>query len=149
MAFTRFHDDPARIEKSLLETTYTGIYQLNTPGNGKTVFVEGPHIRIQRGGGSNLQTNPFEINESLRRNKKLVQYDQVCTNPNTEKREYSSVSFKVDETRASLPAWTFREKPQSRKDFLFMDPQSNLWFKFDNNCPTRMLEKDHYTSAYY
>ena len=149
MAFTRFHDDPARIEKSLLETTYTGIYQLNTPGNGKSVYVDSPHIRIQRGGGSNLQTNPFDINESLRRNKKLVHYDQVYTKPDTEKRNYDHLCFRVDETRATLPAWTFREKPQIRKDILFTDPQRNLWFTFDNNCPTRMLEKDHYTSAYY
>ena len=148
MAFTRFHDDPARIEKSLLETTYTGMYQLNTPGNGKTVYVDNPHIRIQRG-GSNLQTNPFDINESLRRNKKLVKYDQVYTKPETSKQDYEKISFGVDETRASLPAWTFRGKSQYREDYLFMDPQRNIWYKFDNNCPTRMLEKDHYTSAYY
>jgi len=149
MAFTRFHDDPARIEKSLIESTYTGIYQLNAPGNGKSVFVQTPHIRIQKGGGSNLQTNPFEINESLRRNKKLVHYDQDCSKPETTLRPYSSICFGVDESRASLPAWTFREKTQHREDYLFMDPQRNIWYTFDNNCPTRMLEKDHYTSAYY
>jgi hypothetical protein len=148
MAFTRFHDDPARIEKSLLESTFTGIYHLNTPGNGKSVFVETPHIRMQ-GGGSNLQTNPFEVNESLRRNKSLVKYDQFCTKPETQKREYSSLGFGVDESRTSLPAWTFRDKQQYRPNHLFMDPQKNIWYKFDNNCPTRMLEKDHYTSNYY
>jgi len=149
MAFTRFHDDPARIEKYLIESTYSGIYQLNAPGNGKTVFVDTPHIRIQKGGGSNLQTRPFEINEALRRNKKLTRYDQVFTVPQTEQVDYNHIGFNVDETRATLPAWTFREKPQSRKDILLTDPQRNIWFTFDNNCPTRMLEKDHYDSAYY
>ena len=148
MAFTRFHDDPARIEKSLLETTYTGIYQLNTPGNGKTVFVENPHIRIQ-GGGSSLQMNPFDINESLRRNKKQVKYDQDYTKPKTAKRTYSSLNFNIDETRNTLPAWTFRDTSHYREDYLFMNPQKNIWYTFDNNCPTRMLEKDHYTSSYY
>lgn len=148
MAFTRFHDDPARIEKRLLEATYTGMYQLNTPGNGKTVYVDTPHIRLQSG-GSNLQTNPFEVNESLRRNKKLTKYDQFCTKPTSHMPEYSSLGFGVDESRTSLPAWTFRDKTQYREDYLFMDPQRNIWFKFDNNCPTRMLEKDHYQSAYY
>jgi hypothetical protein len=148
MAFTRFHDDPARIEKRMLETTYTGIYQLNTPGNGKTVYVDTPHIRLQ-GGGSTLQTNPFEVNESLRRNKKLTKYDQVCIKPNSHLPEYSSLGFGTDESRTTLPAWSFRDKTQYREDYLFMDPQRNIWYKFDNNCPTRTLEKDHYQSAYY
>ena len=34
MSFTRFHDDPYRIKKQLEETTYTGRYMLNTPGQG-------------------------------------------------------------------------------------------------------------------
>ena len=32
MAFTRFHDDPARIRKALEESTYAERYFLNTPG---------------------------------------------------------------------------------------------------------------------
>jgi hypothetical protein len=148
MAFTRFHDDPARIEKALLEKTYAGIYHLNTPGNGPTQYIDDIHVRLQ-GGGSTLQTNPFEVNEALRRNKKLVRHDQPFTVPNSQKREYMSHGFGVDETRASCPAWTFRDKLQQKEDYLFMDPQRNIWFKFDNNCPTRMLEKDHYTSKYY
>jgi hypothetical protein len=147
MAFTRFHDDPARIEKSLLERTYEGKYQLNTPGNGES-YVEDVHIRLQ-GWGSNLRTRPFEINESLRRNRTLVKYDQPFVEPRSDKKEYKEQKFGVDETRSSLPAWTFRDKGQLRMDYVFRDPQSNLWFAFDNNCPTRMLEKDHYTSNYY
>jgi hypothetical protein len=147
MAFTRFHDDPARIEKALLERTYEGQYRLNTPGN-KEAYVDDVHIRMQ-GWGANLRTNPFEINESLRRNRTLVKYDQSPQDAKSESKEYKEFQFGVDETRASLPAWTFRDKSQIRTDYLFTNPQSNLWFKFENNCPTRMLEKDHYQSAYY
>jgi len=147
MAFTRFHDDPDRIEKNLLERTYEGKYQLNTPGNGE-VYVDDLHIRLQ-GWGANLRSNPFEINESLRRNKTLVYYDQPFVNAKSESIPSKDKSFRVDETRASLPAWTFRDKSQLRTDYLFRDPQSQVWLKFDNNCPTRMLEKDHYTSPYY
>lgn len=32
MAFTRFHDDPARIRKTLEESTFAQKYYLNTPG---------------------------------------------------------------------------------------------------------------------
>lgn len=147
MAFTRFHDDPNRIEKNLLERTYEGKYQLNTPGNGE-VYVDDLHIRLQ-GWGANLRTDPFEINESLRRNKTLVYYDQPFTKTSSESISSKEKSFGVDETRASLPAWTFRDKSQLRTEYLFRDPQSHVWLKFDNNCPTRMLEKDHYTSSYY
>jgi len=147
MAFTRFHDDPARIEKTLLERTYEGIYQLNTPGNGES-YIDDVHVHMQ-GWCANLRSNPFEINESLRRNKKLVQYDQPYTTVKSDAKESREHSFGVDETRSSLPAWTFREKSQLRTDYLWEDPQRNLWFKFHNNCPTRMLEKDHYTSPYY
>lgn len=147
MAFTRFHDDPARIEKNLLERTYEGKYQLNTPGNGEA-YIEDIHIRLQ-GWGANLRTNPFEINESLRRNKTIVKYDQPFVSVKSDIKEQKDRQFGVDETRTTLPAWTFRDKSQLRTDYLFMDPQSNLWFKFDNNCPTRTLEKDHYASKYY
>jgi hypothetical protein len=34
MSFTRFHDDPARIEKGLEQSTFAGRYQLDTPGPG-------------------------------------------------------------------------------------------------------------------
>ena len=34
MAFTRFHDDPCRIQKYLEETTNVGNYEINVPGVG-------------------------------------------------------------------------------------------------------------------
>ena len=33
MSFTRFHDDPARIQKQLQESTDQGNYMINVPGN--------------------------------------------------------------------------------------------------------------------
>ena len=36
MSFTRFHDDPCRIEKQMQESTGLGKYMLNVPGNGNT-----------------------------------------------------------------------------------------------------------------
>jgi hypothetical protein len=147
MAFTRFHDDPIRIEKDLLEKTFTGIYQLTTPGTGES-YIEDPHIRLQKWGDSH-RTNSFEINESLRRNKRLVHYDQPFDQPSSRRTEQGSKRFGTDETRATLPAWTFRDKNQTRKEFLLDDPQRTTWIPFDNNCPTRILEKDHYQSEYY
>ena len=66
MSFTRFHDDPYRIQKQLEESTHTGRYQLDTPGQGINLpFMEDPHIRLQKW-GSNLRTNTTAIESDLR-----------------------------------------------------------------------------------
>ena len=148
MAFTRFHDDPDRISRKLAESTQVGIYHLNTPGNGMTnPYIEDIHVRLQKW-GANLQTNGFEVSQALR--PQTLSRDALpYKKPETSSNSYGTSSFQVDETRTSLPAWTFREKPQAQYAFLPVNPQANLFFKFDNNCPTRMLEKDYYRSAYY
>ena len=61
--YTRFHDDPARVQKSNLETSYMNNYIFNVPGNndgGVVPFVSDPHIRIQKGGAS-VQDNMIVI----------------------------------------------------------------------------------------
>ena len=57
MAFTRFHDDPCRIQKYLEESSNIGKYILNKPGNGdKPEFIDDPYIKIQNW-GANLSNN--------------------------------------------------------------------------------------------
>jgi hypothetical protein len=149
MAFTRFHDDPARIEKKLLESTNIGIYHLNVPGNGvENPYIDDVNIRLQKW-GANLQTNSFLVNEALRDNVKHSRYREPYKAVYTQSRFYGTSDFGVDETRSSLPAWTFREKPQAQYAYLPLNPQANLLLGFENNCPTRMLEKDYYKSPYY
>ena len=65
MSFTRFHDDPCRIQKQLQESTGLGRYMLNVPGNGdKPCFMEDPYIRMQKW-GANLMTNPINLESDL------------------------------------------------------------------------------------
>ena len=53
MAFTRFHDDAARVMKHLQESTDQGLYHINTPGNGTQMpFVADPHVRLQKCGAN-------------------------------------------------------------------------------------------------
>ena len=48
MAFTRFHDDPARIAKQLEIETFAGRYQLDRPGPGVNLpYYEDTHHRLQ------------------------------------------------------------------------------------------------------
>ena len=66
MSFTRFHDDPCRVQKYLEETTNIGNYNLNVPGNGIDMpFFNDPHVRMQKW-GANLSNNIVNIDSDLR-----------------------------------------------------------------------------------
>jgi hypothetical protein len=147
MAFTRFHDDPARIQKSLDESTQIGMYHINTPGNGLNLpYIDDINIRIQKWGG-NLQTNGFAIEQELRGYRPIEKYDNyIYKHPYTSSIHYNNINFNIDESRASLPAWLFRDKTQFRPNNLFLDPQKNIFIPFENNTPSRLLEKDYYVA---
>jgi len=143
MAFTRFHDDPDVIQKKLCESTFAGIYTLNTPGNGvANPYVDDVSIRLQ-GWGANLCTNTIDIDSNFKGlDRKLTSDYKQYSEPNTTQRKYSTNSFLVDETRASLPVWLYRDLPQQRPNYLLFDPQEHLQRQLNLNAPTRLLEKD-------
>jgi hypothetical protein len=63
--FTRFYDDPCRIEKYNQIATGTGRYMLDVPGNGaKPFYMEDPQIIPQKWAG-NLWTHSTDIQSSL------------------------------------------------------------------------------------
>ena len=148
MAFTRFSNDRDVIQKRLCESTFTGIYALNTPGNGLDMpYMNDPNIRLQKWGG-NMLTNTLNIENDLRGTIRKLKSDCQPYNkfaPITSKKVYSSSSFLIDESRASCPAWTFRDATQYRENILPIDPQMNVAMPFENNQTTRFLEKDYYT----
>jgi hypothetical protein len=123
MSLTRFNDDDARIEKRLEESQAVGLYQLNAPGPGpQTPFVEDVHIRLQKW-GANLRNNTVEMESDFRNmNNRLSK----------------------NETRASLPAWTFRDMEVHRWEYPLHDVQKNTEIPFTNNAHTRILEKDNF-----
>lgn len=149
MAFTRFHDDADRQIKYLEESTFQGIYHLNTPGNGlKNPYVDDVHIRLQKW-GANLHSHSCNIESNLRGMNIPLEKDNTSyksVEPYHSKVNYPvNKQFLIDETRASDPAWKYREKEQSKKSILFNDPQKNVFIPFKHNLHTRILEKDYYT----
>lgn len=152
MAFTRFKDDPARVNKYLEETTSVGKYHLNTPGNGlQNPYINDSHIILQKW-GANLQSNSLLVENELRNLNRPLNRDLNDLNAyksvNSKSQSYPVKHFNIDESRASLPAWTFREKHVQRFDFpLYLN--TNIDSPFQNNLQTRILEKDYYTSNYY
>lgn len=145
MAFTRFHDDPDVIHKKLSESIFSGIYYLNTPGNGiNNPYIDDVSIRLQ-GWGANLCTNTIDIDSNFKGlDRKLTSDYKQYTNPNSNPFSYSTKSFVVDETRASHPAWMYRDTTQHRPSYLLHNPQERTEIVFKNNEPTRTLEKDSY-----
>lgn len=150
MSFTRFHDDPYRIKKQLEETTYTGRYMLNTPGQGVDLpFMQDPQLRLQKW-GANLTTNTINVESDLLGLTRPLNRDLVNQNNYKLKSVSSSpITYKnatpiVDESRATHPAWKYRDLEQSRWEKPLLDPQANLEKQFPNNLQTRILEKDYF-----
>ena len=150
MAFTRFHDDPCRINKQLQESTGIGRYMLNVPGNGsKPLYMDDPFIRMQKWGG-NLMTNTVNLESDLfglsrNSNRDDIQSNEYRVNAVKSKRvEYESQLPSTDQSRATHPAWELRDLEQTKYNILPLNPQQNICYPFQNNLSTRILEKETY-----
>ncbi len=152
MSFTRFHDDPCRMLKQLQESTDIGSYHLNVPGNGvKPYYFDNNFVRLEKWGG-NLSNNPVSLESDLRGLTRKLTRDHVEKNSYEKNKIYNEVKSyptnkdQTDQSRATHPAWTFRDKQQMRYDILFLNPQENVCIPFQNNLNTKLLEKDYFTS---
>ena len=57
----------------------------------------------------------------------------------------SSSKLSTEQSRTIQPVWTARELEQVNWNYPLMDPQENVFFRFENNISTRVLEKDTFT----
>jgi len=154
MSFTRFHDDPCRIQKQLQESTGLGRYMLNVPGNGdKPCFMEDPFIRMQKW-GANLMTNTINLESDLlglsRNNNRdcLTENDYKLNATKTSKINYPTCLPVTDQSRATHPAWMSRDLEQVDWYILPLNPQENTCMSFQNNLNTRILESNAFVSTF-
>ena len=152
MAFTRFSNDKDVIQKRLCESTFNGIYHLNTPGNGLNMpYVDDTHIRLQKWGG-NLMTNTINLESDLFGLSRNMNRDLIGTNDykkhavKTHSVQYSSFNPITDQSRATHPAWMLRDLEQFKQSILPLNPQENTCMTFQNNLSTRILEKDTFVA---
>jgi hypothetical protein len=152
MAFTRFHDDPCRINKQLQESTGIGRYMLNVPGNGsKPLYMEDPHIRMQKW-GANLMTNTVNLESDLlglsrNNNRDDIEKNEYKLNAvKTNQVNYDNGNATTDQSRVTHPAWEYRDLEQTKYSILPLNPQENTCFPFQNNLSTRILEKDTFVA---
>ena len=153
MSFTRFHDDPARIQKQLQESTDQGNYMINVPGNGThPCFMTDPYIRMQKW-GANLHRNPIALENDLRGMHQRYCRDSIAASSaenaaysHSVPNEYPICNTVTEQPRADNPAWMLRGLENSRtpqhleKDLNSLSSQSILLDLF-TNCNVMMLMK--------
>ena len=152
MASTRFKYDDARTMKSLQQSTDPGKWILNVPGNGANpCYMEDPQIIIQKWGG-NLRTNTINLESDLRGVNRQLSRDCLGKdnyqnyNVKNEAIQYPSCNnLFTEQSRATNPAWWYRDLEQVGWYSLPLNPQANTCLPFQNNLSTRILEKDYFT----
>ena len=150
--FTRFHDDPAKINIQNQQSTDQSRWILNTPGNGdRPEYMMDAYVIPQKWGG-NLWSNAIDV-QSL-----LLGLDQPlgkdCLGKPTRDQNLTASPNKyadsnklmTDQSRAIMPSWTVRDLPQFKPAFPLFNPQENTTIKFPSYLNTRILEKDSYDS---
>jgi hypothetical protein len=150
MAFTRFHDDINRLTLEADMTSYANRYYMNPPGQGLDLpFLEDPQMRLQRW-GANMRTNAVNLESEL------IGLSRPLNRDNIEKNEYTknmvsteSINYRnenpmIDESRATHPAWMFRDIDNNRWEEPWINPQAGLEKEFPENIQTRILEKDNF-----
>jgi hypothetical protein len=160
MAFTRFHDDPARISKQVEQSSFSGKYNLDVPGPGNYIpFYEDPHYRLQKF-GTNIMTNTVNLESDLKGitrkiNNKLDSNEYSKTAVSTKMVSFPTKQPIVEESRASHPAWMYKDLEQNNWAFPQLNPQHaigsfnqgsfGMQKQFNENISTRILEKDYHT----
>lgn len=152
MACTRFKYDDSRTKKALQQATDPGRWILNVPGNGdKPCFIEDPQIIVQKW-GANLRTNTIDLESDLRGVNRQASRDCLGKD-NYERYNVSNAAIQyptcsntfTEQSRATNPAWWYRDVEQPHWSYLPLNPQANTCLPFQNNLSTRVLEKDYFT----
>ena len=152
MACTRFNYDDCRTIKKLQQSTDPGRWILNVPGNGSNpYYMEDPQILLQKW-GANLRTNTINlesdllgVNRQLGRDC-LVKDNYKMYNVPNEPIQYPNCKIlTTEQSRATNPAWWYRDLEQVDWYYPPIDPQINTCMPFQANLNTRILEKDSFT----
>lgn len=150
MAFTRFSYDRARVEKDLQQSTDVGRWTINKPGlRDDHCYMDDPYIRLQ-GWGANIMHNSVDIQSDLLGLTRKLNRDHISENSHInksapmEKKNYKKCHMYTQQSLATNPGWLYKDLEQNNFQYLHLNPQENLFFKFENNLDTTLLERDNY-----
>lgn len=152
MSNTRFNYDVCRSIKKIQESTDPCKYILNKPGPGcNSCFVEDPHIRLQgmgtnlREGGETVFTDIASDLKGLTRPLTKDCYSFVDHSVKSTKKNYDNCySTVTDETRATHPAWMYRDLEQTRWYPLVYKPQDHAVQPFNYYLNTTNEARDNF-----
>ena len=109
--------------------------------------------------GANLRTvpggHPIDIDSDLLGITRKLTKD--CTKEqypykgvvNSERIHYPKCAQTItQQSRATNPAWMYRDLEQNHRYPLFLNPQENTCIPFHNNLNTRLLERDNFRPTY-
>ena len=152
MAFKIFKYDNCRTKKSLQQATDPGRWILNVPGNGNNpCYMEDPQIIPQKW-GANLRTNTINLESDLRGVNRNLSRDCLGKNeyqkydvPNQAIQYPTCSQLTTEQSRATNPAWWYRDLEQNNFEYPPLNPQVNVCVPFQSNLNTRILEKDYFT----
>ena len=152
MANTRFNYDKCRTIKILQESTGPGRYLLNTPGPGcNPCFIEDPHIRLKKI-GPNLRSvsngHPVDIDSDLMGltrplTKDCLMYDTNAVKSTQKTYKDCSIDY-TDESRATHPAFMYRDLEQDRWYPVFMDVNRPTSIPLNDYKNSVLQAKDNY-----
>lgn len=149
--FTSIRNDPIRIEKEMQISSFSGRYALEVPGPGTDLpFIEDTQIRLQTWGANrcsgmtNVESDLLGLTRNLTRDE-IWANDYKRTAVQTQPiKDYRVQEPYTLESRASHPAWVYRDMEYQRWESPFINPQENLEKPFHSNINTRILEKDYF-----
>jgi hypothetical protein len=144
---TNIRESKGRLIKENEISTYQGRYYLDTPGNGiQLPYYEDPHMRIQTSSGVIGTSGTVDWESELRGITRPLVKGDVYNYRDSKLPKIAPIhSYQApisDETRSTLPAWTFREKEQDRWEKPFLNPIDKAIIPFDINMNVRRHECD-------
>ena len=149
MAFTRSRNDPGRLQKELQQSSFAGRYMLNAPGNGLSMpYFEDPQMRIQKW-GANTWTDSTNLESELRGLGKVLDHNYDKTYKDVglfqgSQNQFHTSDVHVDESRATHPAWMYRNTKVDRWDMPLHDPQQFLEKRIPKEVNTRIEVKNQF-----
>jgi len=144
---TNIRESIGRRNKEAEISTYQGRYYLDTPGNGTHLpYFTDSHMRIQKSSGVIGQSGTVDWESELRGiTRPLAKgdiYDYRASKLPIIARIHEHSEIISDESRSTLPAWTFRELEQDRWEKPFLNPIDKAIIPFDINMNIRRHECD-------
>ena len=113
--------------------------------------MEDPQIIVQKWGG-NLRTNTINLESDLRGVNRQLGRDCLGKDnyksynvPNEAIKYPTCNNLFTEQSRATNPAWWYRDIEQVDWQYPPLNPQVNVCIPFQNNLSTRILEKDYFT----